>query len=276
LVDSGYPTAVVQFTTPPAEGVFGLFLSPGKGLLWYAPICIVVLFGLRLSFIAQRRYAITVALILVAHLAIYSRFSVWSGEAAFGPRYLIPLLPMLIALLAPVIDQGRQWWRGALVATAIGIAVSGILGGSMYFNAVYSRNIPKVSKDIFEEAPQNEEIFMAWQFFPRSSQMALYFQSVPMLANTLSDRIAGRDDGIGPIPSDYAMRIFWYNNAIEPDYWWAWWARRDDDPLGYVLLAVPLVLWAAAWQLIRSGQPRRGDGALASPSSTHTVAGSNA
>jgi hypothetical protein len=252
--DPGYPSVV--YSTPAAEGIFGLFLSPGKGLFWYAPISIAILFGLRLSFIAQRRYALTAMLVLVVHLAIYSRFSVWSGEAAFGPRYMLPLLPMLIALLSPVIDQGLQWWRGAMVATAIGIAIPGILGGSMYFNAVYSRNATKVSSDIHLKTPDNEQVFMAWQFYPRSSQLALYFQSVPLLVETVSARMAGRDDGMGPLVPEYQTRIFWYNNGIQPDYWWAWWSRRHNNPFAYVLLAVPALLWGAAWQLCRRGQPR--------------------
>jgi hypothetical protein len=252
--DPGYPP--IAYSTPAAEGLFGLFLSPGKGLFWYAPISIAILFGLRLSFIAQRRYAVTVMLILAVHVSIYSRFSVWSGEAAFGPRYMLPLLPMLIALLSPVIDQGLQWWRGALVTTAIGIAIPGILGGSMYFNAVYSRNAAKVSGDIHLKNPDNEQVFMAWQFYPRSSQLALYVQSVPLLIKTVSSRMAGHDDGMGPLVPEYQTRIFWYNNGIQPDYWWAWWSRRHDNPLAYVLLAVPGLLWGAAWQLCRRGQPR--------------------
>lgn len=256
LFDSGYPSGILNFSTPPAEGVFGLFLSPGKGLLWYAPICIVALFGLRLSYNLQRRYTLTVLLLTAAHLAIYARFEFWSGEAAYGPRYLLPLLPAFVALLSPVLAVGRQWMRGAVVATAVGIVFVGLLGGSMYFNAVYSRNIPQVASEIWETEPGREEIYMAWQFYPRTSQMALYVRSVPQLMNTVADRLADRDDGIGPIPTEYATRIFWYNNAIEPDYWWAWWGRRGDSPRAYALLIVPFVLWAGAWQMLRSGRAK--------------------
>lgn len=256
LFDSGYPAAVLNFTTPPAEGVFGLFLSPGKGLLWYAPICIVAVFGLRFSYNLQRRYTVTVLVLTLAHLAIYARFEFWSGEAAYGPRYLLPLLPAFIALLSPVLALGRHWMRGAMLATAVGIVFVGLLGGSMYFNAVYSRNIPQVASEIWETEPGREEIYMAWQFYPRTSQMALYVRSVPQLINTISDRFADRDDGIGPIPAEYATRIFWYNNAIEPDYWWAWWARRGDSPLAYSLLIVPVLLWVGAWQILRSGRAK--------------------
>jgi hypothetical protein len=252
LVDSGYQT--VPYTTPPAEGLFGLFLSPGKGLVWYAPIVVVVLFGLRFSWNAQRRYALTVGLIVAAHLFVYARFEVWSGEAAYGPRYLLPLLPLIVALAAPVIGLGRQWWRGALIATAIGVAVPGVLGGSMFFNAVYVAQRPYVSSEVGETAPRRDELRVAYFYYPRTSQMGLYFRSVPLLVESVWERVSGRDDGIKWLPREYEQRVAWYQSAIAPDYWWAWWARRGDNPVGYSLMLVPVALVLAAKRVAVRGR----------------------
>jgi hypothetical protein len=251
LLDNGYPA--LGFTTPLPEGIFGLFLSPGKGLLWFAPICITALFAFRLSFNAQRRYAVTVGLIVVAHIAVYARFAVWSGEAAFGPRYMLPLLPMLIATLAPVIDSARHWWRGAMLTTLVGLAGPGLVGGSMYFNAVYSRNIPDIAKYLKEETPDNDEMFRAWQFIPQTSQSALYAKSLPKLVRSVSNRLNGVPSPICELPTEYQTRIFWYNNSIEPDYWWAWWHLRKDDRRGFVLLIAPIVSWFGALMVGRAG-----------------------
>jgi hypothetical protein len=252
FLDSGYPP--IPFTTAPLEGVFGLLLSPGKGLLWFAPICIVAVFGLRQSFLLQRRYTVVVLLILSAHLAVYARFSVWSGEAAFGPRYLVPLLPAIISLLAPVLDTAVHWRRGAALAGTVGFVVSGLIGGSMYFNAVYAQTWPEVSGDLRIESPTYEQIQVAWQFLPSDSQLGLYLQSVPTLIDNSKDRLAGRGSGMVPVPVNYQERIFWYNSSIQPDYWWAWWSERGDAPMGYFALLVPVFLWGGAWAVVRRGR----------------------
>ena len=65
--------------------------------------------------------SLPVASLLAVHVYIFARFEVWSGENAYGPRYMVPLLPIMIAVLAPVISRQRQFVRGAKVAAAVGL-----------------------------------------------------------------------------------------------------------------------------------------------------------
>lgn len=242
-IDNGYPN--MSFTTPVYEGVFGLFLSLGKGLLWYAPVCIVSVFALRRSVIAQRRYAAFVGAIMIAHLAVYARFQIWSGENAFGPRYLIPVLPLLVALIAPVIDSGREWLRGVKLAAVVGFLIPGLLGSTMYFNGVYIDNAYDVTKNMDSPGSLTAvQQYVAWDFQPRSSPLLLHVRSLPDLFKNTVDRLQGEPGGIKPIPAAPEDRINWYTNAINLDVWWAWWSAKGLSRFGYIFLLAPAVcLW---------------------------------
>jgi hypothetical protein len=258
LLSSGYPK--VSYSTPAYEGVFGLFLSSGKGLLWYAPICIVAVFGLRTSFLADRGFAVFAGAIVAAHLVVYARFAVWSGENAYGPRYMIPVLPLIIALVAPVVNKAPQWVRGVKIATAIGFLVPGLLGSLLYFNAVYWGQQNQVFANLGIAAPSSPQQYLAWNFQPRSSPLMLEIRSLPDLARNTWARLSGDDGGITPIPGPYNERIYWYARSIEPDVWWAWWSARGDPNAGYLFLIAPVVLIGAGARVARNPKALRQHG----------------
>ena len=247
-LDNGYP--LLPYSTPVYEGLFGLLLSPGKGLVWYAPVCLVVIFAARTSYLQNRRYAITVAAMVLAHAAIYARFDVWSGENAYGPRYMIPLLPVIVAALAPVIDTGRHWLRGVRIAAAVGFLLPGLLGATMYFNAVYFEQQPSLLADLELTETTSAQQRLAWNFYPRTSPLMLQFRSLPDLARNTVDRVQGEPGGITPLPAAYEERIHWYARAVELDTWWAWWPTKDAPSVIYLLLIVPLAALAFGSKLL--------------------------
>jgi len=85
-----------SFTTPLLLGLYGLLISPGKGLLFYNPIAWAGLIGLAIMFRTRRREAILFALILVAELLFFAVYEYWTGGWNWGPRYILPVLPLLV------------------------------------------------------------------------------------------------------------------------------------------------------------------------------------
>jgi hypothetical protein len=113
LLETGYGDYVGEFTTPLLRGVYGLVLSPGRGLVWYAPLALVALLGAgRLD---RRARVLLYGTTLVA-LAVVARWWAWHGASAWGPRLLLPVLPLVCAPAALV--AGRAV-RGALLAGAL-------------------------------------------------------------------------------------------------------------------------------------------------------------
>jgi hypothetical protein len=95
-------------------GLFGLFLSPGKGLLFYFPpivlLPLAILFSYRqnkaLSFITV--YVLGIAWLYFGTIDINGGSRFWSGAIAWGPRYLIPALPLIVIMLGGLIKYPRK------------------------------------------------------------------------------------------------------------------------------------------------------------------------
>jgi hypothetical protein len=95
-------------------GLPGLLLSPGKGLLFYFPpivlLPLAILFSYRqnkgLSFITV--YVLGIAWLYFGTIDINGGSRFWSGAIAWGPRYLIPTLPLIVIMLGGLIKYPRK------------------------------------------------------------------------------------------------------------------------------------------------------------------------
>ena len=104
------------FDTPLATGIYGLLLSPSRGLLIYAPYLAFALVSLALAWrrpgpVARRLRGLGVAWGLT--LALYATYTEWWGGRVFGPRFLDDQAPVLFAALAWGIGQGLLSGRAA-------------------------------------------------------------------------------------------------------------------------------------------------------------------
>ncbi|GIW09140.1 MAG: hypothetical protein KatS3mg061_0197 [Dehalococcoidia bacterium] len=140
-LDSGY-NPIEGFTAPWGEGIWGLLLSPGRGLVFYAPPALLALWGGPVLLRRQPVPALTALLVVLANLLLYGKWHAWHGGWGWGPRLLLPVLPFLFLLALPVFawaTQGGRWWRGTLARGMIavlglaGVAVN-ILGVVVDFN----------------------------------------------------------------------------------------------------------------------------------------------
>lgn len=96
------------FTTPPWKGIAGLLVSPGRGVLITAPPLVLSLLLWR----RLHRYAPTLAEFLALAwgpaLLFYGAWWAWDGGWCWGPRFIVPLIPLsMLPLLA--LPEGRTW-----------------------------------------------------------------------------------------------------------------------------------------------------------------------
>ncbi len=85
-----------SFSTPLVLGLYGLLISPGKGLLLYNPIAWAGFIGLAIMFRTRRKEAILFALMILAELLFFAVYEFWTGGWNWGPRYIMPVLPLLV------------------------------------------------------------------------------------------------------------------------------------------------------------------------------------
>ena len=109
-------------------GLVGLISSWGKGVLWYNPILLVTL-PVVPWFIRRHGWrSLVFVAIPVAYALLYSRKQVWYGGNTWGPRYLVPALPLLVIVGAPLVERvlegTRRWLPGAVLAALVLVSAS--------------------------------------------------------------------------------------------------------------------------------------------------------
>ena len=242
--------------------VYGLLLSSGKGLAWFAPPVWLVPLGVRRmlrlgpgggSWFARAglasapgRAAWGALGASATALLLYSRFQHWAGDGSFGPRYLVPLLPALGLCIAAALAArpASAALRGvARLAFLLGFIVQ-VGGVGIYFGAQM-----REAGDYPYTLPLEHPRFMSDSHFnPRFSPIAGHWR---MLSRNAAEHLRGihprlglkSGDGAAPAgPSgDTRLGLSADDQASllhALDFWWLY--------IGYAGVGGPLPAFAAA------------------------------
>lgn len=168
------------FSTPIFEGLGGLLFSPGKSIFLYAPVVLLAPLGLWLMFRRGELAGKVAAALIIASVAagfgLNAMWWAWTGDFAWGPRLVMPVLPLLVWPLASIGGWVRgelrpatsKWRRRVLVAwvalAALGALVS-IPGALVDFQVYYRQRglfdvaQPEVAQTIYDpsQSPLIEE-----------------------------------------------------------------------------------------------------------------------
>jgi hypothetical protein len=152
---SGLPElpANFPFTNPPQVGILGVLISPAKSIFIYDPLllpCLVlgIVFWKKLSPYIQW-YLINGIFNLTLHIFLTSRLDFWHGDSAWGARYhvtsvhllLIPLMALFIQRIL-LVRGLTQWLMRSFLVLAIIIQISSVIlrpsaeTGPIYFATV--------------------------------------------------------------------------------------------------------------------------------------------
>jgi len=128
-LQTGY-SGVQRFSTPLLLGLAGLTVSPGRSLFLYAPVLLGVFVVLPRLWRKHRPELLLVTAVFVTYVLFYGRWFMWHGGVSWGPRTLVPTIPLLSVLLAPLLAglRGkRRWWGfGLLVVASIAVQLVGV------------------------------------------------------------------------------------------------------------------------------------------------------
>jgi hypothetical protein len=116
--------ADIGFNTPLLFGLYGLLLSPGKGLFVYNPVALAGLVGV-LRLLRQRRAeALLFVLISLTLLVFHAVYDLWSGGWNWGPRFLLPLLPFWLLGAGNLFSGRHRRLARAVVLAACGLGLA--------------------------------------------------------------------------------------------------------------------------------------------------------
>lgn len=122
---SGYPT-----------GLAGTMISPGRGLLVYVPIVVLILWAVvrRWRWIPEKSLALTALAVCFAHWQLVSLSKNWWGGQCFGARLMSDILPWLFVLAALALAAVRAAAEaGAFRWTALKVAIVLVLVAASCF-----------------------------------------------------------------------------------------------------------------------------------------------
>jgi hypothetical protein len=249
------------WSTPVLVGLYGLLISSGKGVLWFAPPLWLAFAGFARmrhaaggerspSSQARRRAALGIGAAWATGLALYAGFEHWAGDGSFGPRYLLPLLPLAMlaaafALAGAPRARRRVAWALALAGTLVQVG-----GVFIYFGAQM-----REAGDYPYTRPLGDPRFMSESHFhPAFSPIAGHWR---MLARNAADHLAGRGPrlagggdpdprlGIGTADQRELLRAI--------DVWWLYAVYAGVRPAAAAgALAAVLALAAWAWARVRA------------------------
>ncbi|MFL5800211.1 MAG: YfhO family protein, partial [Roseiflexaceae bacterium] len=124
------------FTTPLLVGLYGNLFSVGRSVFLYSPPTLLALCTFRMFYRQYRAEAVLFLAISATYLVLFSKFTLWHGGWSWGPRYFMPIVPLLILPLGYFVTGG---WRNAIVGllAVLGIGVQ-LLGVTINYSYVYS------------------------------------------------------------------------------------------------------------------------------------------
>jgi hypothetical protein len=115
------------FNHPLVAGLYGLLLSPAAGLFIYVPLLPIALVGLFLTMRRLPLLAATALVLLAVRILVYAVWFGWSAYWVWGPRYLVPAMPVLAVGLVEVCRRWSGLHVGVKAALAIVLVVSGLV-----------------------------------------------------------------------------------------------------------------------------------------------------
>ena len=127
---TGYPLSGWAFGNPLADGAARLVLFPSYGLLAFWPAFAIAVLGIRAF--ARQHLSETIAIcgIFATFILLSGRWVLWWG-ASWGPRFLVPAVPLLALFLVPLARR-RAGVVAIVAATLIGAAVQSIAVATSY------------------------------------------------------------------------------------------------------------------------------------------------
>jgi hypothetical protein len=99
MVVTGYEQEIFsprQFISALFTGIYGLLFSPGKGIFWYSAPVILAIFAFPIFWKQTRSLSLLCLTIIILHFLIYSIWHAWEGGWCWGPRNLVPIIPIFI------------------------------------------------------------------------------------------------------------------------------------------------------------------------------------
>ncbi|MBZ5554131.1 MAG: glycosyltransferase family 39 protein [Acidobacteriia bacterium] len=235
---SGYGDIGMKFSTPILTGLYGLLIGPNKGIVFYAPLTVLVPWSL---WKMRRQYRIELAYfasVFALHILLISKWYSWEGGASWGPRLLMSVIPLMVVCAAMLLDSVRWSFHAFVGCVAAGIIIN-LLGVSMNFlvwlNAVDTNRIRlpletrgRPTREYIEhDGKRWFRPYLATNFVPVLSPILGHAWLLRLRYRGIPFRLNGTNDGSTPMVSYPPIEInlglikdpFFQSHLRSPHFW---------------------------------------------------------
>lgn len=249
ITKTGYPSVV--FSTPLTVGLYGLLFSTGKGLFIYSPPVVFFFAGIRSFFQKHKAEAVLFLTLMVSGIIFYAKLEAWHGDVAWGPRYIVYLLPFILAPAVEVAAAFRRyrppWKAAAIVVVTAGVLIQ-LVAVSVFYNTYLDGMIKK-----YPEKVASSKLDKFW-FEPGFSPLLGEAKILPKRVINYGQFLTGRD--YSSVPEETGPLFFWFFSKPVPDFWWAYYSLSSMPRKWLALLLLPLTgLLISGLKLSREMEP---------------------
>jgi hypothetical protein len=269
VTNTGYALTAGPLLAMPISAA-GLLISPGKGLVFYSPLVVLGILGLRELWRRDGPLAATVVLTASINIVLIAIPPYWADET-WGPRYIVPTAWLLVLPIAWwLTTRRRRRWLAAVAVAAVCFQFGGVFASYVSVAAadtlaggesVYLITNPTGRVAYGDDGPR---------WVPQASPLLF---NLELTAAYLKEKLTGtgftvtyapyRGTG-GTLNLTHPEREF----GPLPDFWWT--GPRGPTTQILVVALLALVCLGAVGMLVRRHLPRddrRGpsSGEMASP-----------
>ncbi|MCV0373516.1 MAG: glycosyltransferase family 39 protein [Nitrosarchaeum sp.] len=119
---------ITNITNSPMA-IFGLLLGPGVGLFIFSPILLTVFFSYCDFYKRNKSDSLLFISIIAIFLIYYGSQTYWHGFNAWGARYLIPLMPLMLLPLGASLEQRKSKYIKVIILV---LGSFGVLSNLVY------------------------------------------------------------------------------------------------------------------------------------------------
>jgi len=214
---------------PITRGVFNQWFSLGKSVFFYAPIAIVVVLGLVRSCKRMPMEMILLGSIVVVNTLFFARVQFWSGDWAWGPRYLQIVLPCVAAMAAPLMVD-RVWRNTLVVLTVLGFFFAALPAVLMRYTIEFYAACSATKQCTVQSPKSWDHSYYALIWHTEHWQPILY--QLRHLWDALQNSLSHVTSPLGPNP----VNKFGIPAAPDKPRFEMWWLRARDLSWAAVLV----------------------------------------